>query len=170
MDIYDMSSREGEENLRNTVLADVMRLLKQLERKVDKIMIDIKHLTDSEQKLVAVVEQVLVLVGSQQAALKTLSAQLAAAIAAGDPVSNVALQASLDAMAKNLDDETTKVGNSLAAASPAAPTGSTGASSGTTPDPTPAAAGPVGITPTPPTGSSGATGAAPTGNTGSSPA
>lgn len=141
-----------------------------LHRKVTQMQVDISKLTAAEQALIGVVEQVLVVVGNQQSALKTLSDQLAAAIAANDPVGNVALQSAIDGMASTLAAETQKVGAALTAATPAAPTGTTGPSgpSGVT-----GTAGPV-VTPpsttTPTDGSTGSSGQPATGSTGSAAA
>lgn len=145
-----------------------------LHRKVTQMQVDISKLTAAEQALIGVVEQVLVVVGNQQSALKTLSDQLAAAIAANDPVGNVALQSAIDGMATTLAAETQKVGAALTAATPAAPTGTTGPSgpSGVTGTAGPTgvtgpAAGPV-VTPpsttTPTDGSTGSSGQPATGN------
>lgn len=144
-----------------------------LHRKVNQMSIDISKLTASEQKLIAVVDQVLVIVGNQQSALKTLSDQLAAAIEASDPVNMAALQQAVDTMSATLDAETTKVGVSLAAAAgqpvptpqpaPApAPTGPAASPVDTQPSTDPAA--------TPSTGSTGVSGPQPTGTTGSADA
>lgn len=130
-----------------------------LHRKVRVMQIEIAKLTAAEAALIGVVEQVLVVVGNQQSALKTLSDQLAAAIAANDPVGNQALQSAIDGMAVTLQTETAKVGAALAAATP-------------TPSPTSASApvDPVATPPstdTPTTGSSGSSGPQETGSSGS---
>lgn len=168
MDIYDMSSEV------ETDLSQVLRLLKHIERKVDKMQVDISHLTATEQKLVGVVDQVLTLVGTQRDALRTLSDQLAAAIAANDQVGNVALQSSIDAMDKNLADETAKIGAALTAATPTVvpvPTPAPAATEPTVPGTTAGTVettGPVAPAAPGPTGTTGSSGAAETGATGSS--
>lgn len=169
VDQFDMSSGDDDGPILRAVnrnyghLQQILHEVRDLERKVTKMTIDIKHLSDSEQRLVGVVEQVLVLVGNQQAALKTLSDQLAAAIAANDPVGNAALQSQIDGMAKTLDEEVVKVGNSLAAASALAGPSASVQTSAQTPE-----TGPV-STSTPSPTSAGSIGVAPTGSTASSP-
>lgn len=144
-----------------------------LHRKVNQMSIDISKLTASEQKLIAVVDQVLVIVGNQQSALKTLSDQLAAAIAASDPINMAALQQAIDTMSATLDAETTKVGVSLAAAAAgvsgaSGPSGVTGPSSASPTGGTgPAGPGDTQPSTTPTTGSTGSSGPQPTGTTGS---
>jgi hypothetical protein len=81
-----------------------------------------------------------------QAALKTLSDQLAAAIAANDPVGNAALQSQIDAMQAALDAEIAKVAALLASVGPTGGTGPTG-DTGTTGPVDPGASGPTGTDP-----------------------
>lgn len=138
-----------------------------LHRKVHQMQVDISKLTSAEQALIGVVEQVLVVVGNQQTALATLSAQLAAAIAANDPVGNVALQSAIDTMAKTLADETTKVGTALAAATPIQ--SSTSPAPATAPAPAAVEATPP-STATPTLGSTGVSGPQETGPVASDPA
>lgn len=150
-----------------------------LHRKVNKMSLDISKLTASEQALIGVVEKVLVVVGNQQTALKTLSDQLAAAIAANDPVNNLALQTSIDTMAATLDTETQKVGAALLNTALSIPVpGSPGIpvpGPAPTPQPAPAqvptdsAVSPVATppSPTPTTGSSGSSGPQETGSSAS---
>lgn len=146
-----------------------------LHRKVNKMSLDISKLTASEQALIGVVEKVLVVVGNQQTALKTLSDQLVAAIAANDPVSNLALQTSIDTMAATLDTETQKVGAALLNTALSIPVPGSPGIPVPTPQPasaqvpTDSAGSPVATppSPTPTTGSSGSSGPQETGSSAS---
>lgn len=177
---FDMSSEQDDPYANH--VERVERSLKSLHRKVDKMALDISHLTASEQKLVGVVSDLLVAVGGLQSALKTVSENLAAAVAAGDAVSNVALQQQIDSVSSALDGEIALIGSKLTelaqkeVAPPVAstpqesPTGATGPAAPTSPatEPEPSTAGPTGSQAPGPTGSSGEPATGSTGSTGAS--
>lgn len=186
---FDMSS-EPYDPYANHV-ERVEQSLKSLHRKVDKMALDISHLTASEKKLVGVVSDLLAAVGGLQSALKTVSENLAAAVAAGDAVSNVALQQQIDSVSSALDSEIMLIGSKLqelaqkevappVASTPQSPTGLTGPNGPvgagdprvipTSPDtaPEPSTAGPTGSQAPGVTGSSGEPATGSTGLTGPS--
>lgn len=164
---FDMSS-EPYDPYANHV-ERVEQSLKSLHRKVDKMALDISHLTASEKKLVGVVSDLLAAVGGLQSALKTVSENLAAAVAAGDAVSNVALQQQIDSVSSALDSEIALIGSKLTelATKPAdVPVAAAPTSPATEPEPS--TAGPTGSQAPGPTGSSGEPATGSTGLTGPS--
>lgn len=101
-------------------LEHIERMLKRLEPKVEKIMID------TSKALAAVALErtesasLRALVAQQTAAVKDLSAQLTAAIAANDPVALAQVQTDLDKIAADLSTDNTATQAAIDANTPAA--------------------------------------------------
>jgi hypothetical protein len=86
-----------------------MNLLVHINRRITAMAIDVSKLVASEARLVADVDTLLTLASTTSASLVAVSEQLAAAIAANDPVALAAAQAAIDGVVTALDTESAKV-------------------------------------------------------------
>lgn len=89
--------------------------LVQITANQEKIMIDVAKIKAAADRANAGIESVLAVLASLTAQVKTLSEQLAAAIAAEDPAAQQAVQADLDKLAEGLNAEADKIAAATAA-------------------------------------------------------
>ena len=87
----------------------IMDFLRQINRRITAMALDVSKLAASEARLVGDVDTLLNLASTTSASLTAVSAQLAAAIAANDPAALAAAQAAVDAVVVALDTESAKV-------------------------------------------------------------
>lgn len=85
----------------------------------DKIMIDTSKIIAAVAAEKSKVDSLIALANGQSATMKDLSAQLAAAIAANDPVALAQVQVDLDKAAEDLGTETAAVSAAIDANTPA---------------------------------------------------
>ena len=100
----------------------IITLLNSILRKIDTMAIDTFRLVTDVAKLKTVDASILALITAFVAQVKDLSAQLAAAIAAGDLAGQKAVQDQLDALASDVEGETVALSAAVVANTPAVPT------------------------------------------------
>lgn len=120
-DCEDCAAREGDLPDPH----DVMRVLRNLERRIHQMTLDLTALTTTEKALVAAVESLILLQKQTQQEVVSISANLAAAIAANNPTVTAALQAQVDALKTDMQGEVDHIVATLQGAAPG-PTGGTG--------------------------------------------
>lgn len=78
-------------------------------RRLDKLMIDVAKITAAAQRANAGIDSVLAVLGEATTQIAALSKQLADAIAAADPAAQQAVQTQLDTLADGLNAEADKI-------------------------------------------------------------
>lgn len=102
-------------------IASIDRLLNHLMQRIDQMAIDVAKITASVARIKTVDDSLLALVTQLGSGIKDLSAQLKAAIDANDPAAQAAVQASLDALASDLDTKSDEIQRAVVENTPAAP-------------------------------------------------
>src|SRR5882672_2401186 len=97
-------------------------MVSQVLEKLENIMIDTSKIIAAVAAEKTKVDSLITLANGQSATMKDLSAQLAAAIAAGDPAALAQVQADLDKASSDLDTETAAVTAAIDANTPPGPT------------------------------------------------
>jgi len=99
----------------------IYTLVHTLNGKIDKMTLNIATLAADVEAQKTVVESAVTLLTGLSAALRDALAKLEAAIAAGDPAAAAAAQAALDAIAADVEANTSKLSGAVVANTVAAP-------------------------------------------------